>query len=109
MNIEWFGDNLLAASVQCGENRRTHMVGGHSQDRYFLKRWVGTQPSGDFPTIDTRHTEVEQNEGWPALACKPNRFVPVGGLNDSKPEVVEQKPHDRADVRRIIGDQDGGA
>jgi hypothetical protein len=109
VKIEWFGDNLLAARKQCGVNSRAHIVGGHGQDRHFLKRRVGAEPSGNFPAINARHTEVEQNQAWLALARKPNCFITVGGLNDSESKVVEQKPHDRPYIRRIIGDQDGGA
>jgi hypothetical protein len=109
VKIEWFGDNLLASGVQGREDRRAHIVGGHSQDRHFLERWVGAEPRGDFPTIDTGHTEVKQNQNWLALARKPNRFIAVGGLNDSKTKVVEQKSHNRPDIGRIVGDQDGGA
>ena len=56
-----------------------------------------------------RIVEVEQNQDWLALASKPNRFVAVGGLNNSKAKLGEQVPHDRLYIGRIIGDQDGGA
>ena len=109
MKIEWFGDNLLASGVQCGENCRAHIVGGHGQDRHFFERRISAEPGSNFPTIDARHTEVEQNQHWLTLASEPNRFVAVGGLNDSKAKVVEEIPHDRPNIGRIIGDQDGGA
>ena len=89
MQIERFGDNLLASGVQCGEDSRADIVGGHGQDRHFLECWVGAEPGGDFPAIDTGHTEVEQNQDWLALARKPNRFVSISGLNDSKSKVVK--------------------
>jgi hypothetical protein len=109
VKIEWFGDHLLAPGVQCGEDCCAHMVGSHCQDRHFLKRWVGAQPRGDFPAIKAGHTEVQQNERRPALASKANRFVAVGSLNDGKPKVAEEKPHNRTDIDRIVGDQNGGA